>query len=211
MPRLRSGASARVARERGGCAMNSSEVHGLVDVGRLTRIRSTGRNPGRCPGTFCPRRACTSRRRLVVVAGRGQHVVAHAALRKKTRSGAVGRRTRGKRRGGCSRRSRSACRCPPRPAEKRGRARWGGRTRGKRRGGWPDDRRGSCSRSRSACRRRRRPAEENEVGSGGEGGRGANAEGVAVAVDNNRVVALLALRKKTRSGAVPGRVDARHT
>ena len=128
VPRLRSGASARVARERGGCAMNSFEVHGLVDVGRLTRIRSTGRNPGRCPGTFCPRRACTSRRRLVVVAGRGQHVVAHAALRKKTRSGAVGRRTRGKRRGGCSRRSRSACRCPPRPAEKRGRARWPSRT-----------------------------------------------------------------------------------
>ena len=48
------------------------------------------------------------------------------------------------------------------------------------------------------------------VGSGGEGGRGANPEAVAVALDNNRVVALVALRKETRSGAV-GRADAGQT
>ena len=79
VPRLRSGASARVARERGGCAINSFEVHGLVDVGS-SRLAPSDEVAG--------------------AAGRAR-VVAVVALRKKTRSGAVGRRTRGKRRGRC--------------------------------------------------------------------------------------------------------------
>ena len=63
----------------------------------------------------------------------------------------------------------------------------GGQTRGKRR-----DR---CSRPpRTSSRCPRRPANENKVESGGVGRRGANPEDVHVAVDNNRIVALLALR-----------------
>ena len=63
---------------------------------------------------------------------------------------------------------------------KRGRERWVGRTRGKRRG--------RCSGPpRSACRRRRRPAEENEVGSGGEGGRGADFEDNSISTEGTAV------------------------
>ena len=72
---------------------------------------------------------------------------------------------------------------PPPCGRKRGRERWGGRTRGTHRG---------CCRSRSRSTRhcQIRPAEENEVGSGGEGRRGANGEEVAVAFRDQHVVAL---------------------
>ena len=58
-----------------------------------------------------------------------------------------------------------------------------GRTRGTHRGGWR-------RRSRSARRCPCCPAEENEVKSGGEGGRGANVEVVVVADCGQVVVAL---------------------
>ena len=53
---------------------------------------------------------------VVFVAGHGQLVVAVAALRKEIVESGVGR-TRGKRRGCCRRRSRSACRRPSSPAQ----------------------------------------------------------------------------------------------
>ena len=62
-----------------------------------------------------------------------------------------------------------------------------GRTRGTHRGGWR-------RRSRSARRCPCCPAEENEVKSGGEGGRGANVEVVVVA-DCGQVVVALPLPK----------------
>ena len=99
------------------------------------------------------------------------------------------------------------CRSRRRPAEETRSRAVGGRTRGKLR-------RHNCNhcdrRSHSAGRRRRCPAEGNEVESGGEGGRGANLEVVAVAVRDQHVVALLALRKERRSGSV-GRADAGQT
>ena len=78
-----------------------------------------------------------------------------------------------------------------------------GKTRGKRRVL-------RISRSRSACRRLCRPAEGNEVERGGVGGRGANFEVVVVAGRGQRVVAVAALRKQTRSSAA-GRADAGQT
>ena len=54
------------------------------------------------------------------------------------------------------------------------------------------------------------PCGRNEVERGGEGGRGADFEDVAVAVRGQLVVALLALRKETRSRAA-GRADAGQT
>ena len=158
---------------------------------------------------------------------------------KKTGRERWGGRTRGKRRGYFCCRSRSACRCHLRPAEgnevgsgerkdagqterrleapiavssslpslpcgrKRSQERWGGRTRGERRG------RCRC-RLRSARHCPPGPAEENEVESGGEGGRGANEEDVGVTVPDQLVVAVAALRKETRSGAVE-RADAGQT
>ena len=60
-----------------------------------------------------------------------------------------------------------------------------------------------CCGSRWPCtsRRRGRPAEGNEVESGGEGGRGANPEVDFAAGNVHVVVALLALRKRMRSGS----------